>query len=267
MGDPKKPKKKYESPKKMWDKAQVEERRRLTELYGLKNKKEIWKAETILRNKRGTARKLLALEAENRKKREKELLDSLENMGIVKKNSLLDDVLSLTVESILDRRLQSIVYKNGQSATMTQSRQLITHGHITVNEQKVTAPGYIVKKDEETHIGFYDPVLAVKIKQAMHKKKEDKYRPKPGAVEEKKEEIKEAKEEKPADKKEDTKKEVKEQKPADDKKEKPAKEKKGVKKEAPKKEEKKEKIEEAKKEEMPVEKKEKSEEKKEGEAK
>ncbi len=174
MGDPKKPKRKFETPKKMWDKARVERRRELTELYGLKNKKEIWRAETILRKKRQTARKLLALSSEERKKREKELLESLEVLGVLKKNSSLDDVLSLKVESLLDQRLQSIVVRNGLAATMKQARQLITHGHITVNGQKVNTPSYLVKKTEESKIGFRNPALGLKIKKAMREKKEDK---------------------------------------------------------------------------------------------
>jgi len=174
MGDPKKPKKKFETPKKMWEKAGVETRRQLTALYGLKNKKEIWKAETTLRKKRQTARKLLALSSEERKKREKELLDSLESLGVLEKNSSLDDVLSLKVEALLDRRLQSIVVRNGMAATMKQARQLITHGHITVNGKKVSTPGYLVKKKEESRIGFKDAALGVKIKKAIHQKKEVK---------------------------------------------------------------------------------------------
>ncbi len=174
MGDPRKPKKKFETPKKMWEKSGVETRRQLTTLYGLKNKREIWKAETTLRKKRQSARKLLALSSEERKKREKELLDSLESLGVLEKNSSLDDVLSLKVEALLDRRLQSIVVRNGMAATMKQARQLITHGHITVNGKKVSTPGYLVKKREESRIGFKDAALGAKIKKAMHQKKEVK---------------------------------------------------------------------------------------------
>lgn len=171
MGDPKKQGKKYETPKKMWDKAKVEERRKLTENYGLKNKKELWKAETILRKKRQNARKLLALPIEKRKKREKELLDSLVSLGVLKKNASLDDVLSLKIESLLERRLQSIVWRQGLSGTISQARQLITHGHIGVNGKKVTAPGYLVKKSEEQKIGFLDKAMELKIKQSLQKKK------------------------------------------------------------------------------------------------
>ena len=95
MGDPKKTKKKFIRPRKPWDRIRLDEERTLKETYGLKNKKELWMAEKMLKNKRQNARKLLALELEKRIKREKELLDSLKTTGILKGNAILDDVLNM----------------------------------------------------------------------------------------------------------------------------------------------------------------------------
>ena len=239
MGDPKKGRKKFDTPKKMWDKAGVEKRRELTELYGLKNKKEIWKAETALRKKRQTARKLLALPAEVRKKREKELLDSMVRLGALKKNPSLDDVLSLKTEALLDRRLQSIVWRQGLTATAKQARQLITHGHIAVRGRKVSTPGYLVKKSEEASIGFVDPGMGVKVKK-MFQPKEKRQKKWISAEEEKKEgmekkeegkpAVAKTKEEKPGKKKEEA--QAKGEKPAEEKKEESLKE--GKKEKAPK---------------------------------
>ena len=39
--------------------------------------------------------------------------------------------------------------------TMKQSRQLVTHGHITINDQKVTIPSYVVSRDEEELIAYH----------------------------------------------------------------------------------------------------------------
>jgi len=199
MGDPKKRRKKFDTPKKMWDKSNVDKRRALTELYGLKNKKEIWKAETALRKKRQTARELLALPAEARKKREKELLDSLVNVGALKKNSSLDDVLSLKTEALLDRRLQSIAWRQGLTATPKQARQLITHGHISIKGKKAGTPGYLVKKGEEASIGFVDPGMGIKVKKMFQPKDTRKKKWTSAEEAEKKEEPK-AKPEKPAEK-------------------------------------------------------------------
>ncbi|MCX6801721.1 MAG: 30S ribosomal protein S4, partial [Candidatus Diapherotrites archaeon] len=119
-------------------------------------------------------RKLLAQPFEARKQREKELLDSLIGNGVLKNNAALDDVLGLKVEAILERRLETLAWKQGLSATLSQARQLITHGHIGIAGKKMTAPGYIVKKDEESRIGFLDKALEIKIKKAAQKKKEIK---------------------------------------------------------------------------------------------
>ncbi len=164
MGDPKKKRKKFDKPKKMWDKAAVEERRILAERYGLKNKKEIWRAETVLRKKRQNARKLLALPLERRIKREKELLDSLSKLGIMPRKPTLDDVLGLNIEALLERRLQTLVWRKGLSNTVKQARQLIVHGHISVNGKRVTAPGYIVTKEEEHSIDYFTPSIRNKVK-------------------------------------------------------------------------------------------------------
>ena len=155
MGDPKKTKKHYESPRKPWDKGRLEREKALKNTYGFKNKKELWRTETMLRKKRINARKLLALPLEERKKREKELLDSLERIGLLTGNATLDDVLSLTVESLLERRLQTMVWRKGLANTPKQARQFITHGHIAVSDAKVDAPGYLVTKNDEDGIEYF----------------------------------------------------------------------------------------------------------------
>jgi len=155
MGDPKKTKKQYTPPRKPWDKTRLEEERALSETYGLKNKRELWRMETTLRNKRQNARKLLALPLEERLKREKELLDSLNRIGLLGENATLDDVLSLTLDALCERRLQTLVWRKGLANTVNQARQFITHGHISVNGKKVNVPGYIVPRELENKIAYY----------------------------------------------------------------------------------------------------------------
>ncbi len=169
MGDPKRKRKKFQKPKKMWDKAEVEERRALTERYGLKNKKEIWRAETILRKKRQNARKLLALPLEKRVRREKELLESLGKLGIMPRKPTLDDVLGLNVEALLERRLQTLAWRKGLANTVKQARQLIVHGHIAIDGRRVTAPGYIVTKSQEPLVDYFTPGLEQKVRQSRKK--------------------------------------------------------------------------------------------------
>lgn len=170
MGDPKKKRKQFDRPRKSFQKERIEKERDLKKVYGLKNKKELFRAETIIRTKRTTARKLLALGLENRLKREKELLDSLKNMGILRANPSLDDVLVLTPEALLERRLQTIVWRKGLANTVKQSRQFIVHGHVAINGKKVDRPSYIVLADEEDKITWYGNEMMFEVKKASNKK-------------------------------------------------------------------------------------------------
>jgi len=170
MGDPKKKRKQFERPRKSFQKERIEKERELKKTYGLKNKRELYRAETIVRTKRGTARKLLALGLENRLKREKELLDSLKNMGILRGTPSLDDVLVLTPETLLERRLQTLVWRKGLANTLKQSRQFIVHGHIAIAGNKVDKPSYIVSEEEENKVAWYGQEIMFEQKKHAAKK-------------------------------------------------------------------------------------------------
>ncbi|HEX4231429.1 MAG TPA: 30S ribosomal protein S4 [Bryobacteraceae bacterium] len=47
--------------------------------------------------------------------------------------------------SMLERRLDNLVYRMGIATSRAQGRQIVRHGHITVNGKKVNIPSYIVK--------------------------------------------------------------------------------------------------------------------------
>ncbi len=203
MGDPKKTKKQYQTPRKPHDKERLGTEKVIVKKYGLKNKRELWKFETILRKKRENARKLLALPLEERLRREQELVGSLARLGLLTGNATLDDVLTLTTESILERRLQTIVLRKGLANTATQARQFVVHGHIAVEGKRVTAPSFLVLADQENKIKYYGKPMEVQAKMVKETKKafedvvpkgaaakpEEKV---PKAAEEKKEEVKEA---------------------------------------------------------------------------
>lgn len=156
MGDPRKSRKKWEGPGLPWIKESLSDEQELLGKYGLRNKKEIWLARTIIREFRHMARTLLALPPAERIVREKQLIGKLYKMGLLKsQNTTVDDILGLKEEDLLERRLQTIVFKKGLARTIYQARQLIVHGHITVGGKRVTSPGYIVLKDEEDSIDFY----------------------------------------------------------------------------------------------------------------
>jgi small subunit ribosomal protein S4 len=163
MGDPKFSKRKYDTPSHPWQGERIKQENELLKKYGLKNKKELWKAQSLLRNYRGQGRDLLARLRYGDKQAEierKGLLSKLANQGILPDDASLDDLLALDVERVLDRRLQTIVYMKGLAYTPKQARQFIVHGHTLVNERKVTIPGYLVTRMEETTIAYnpYSPV-------------------------------------------------------------------------------------------------------------
>jgi small subunit ribosomal protein S4 len=80
----------------------------------------------------------------------------MKKLGILAETAVLDDVLDLTIEDVLERRFQTIIFRKGLAKTIQQARQLINHGHITIGNRRVTIPGYIVPKLEETEI-VYSP--------------------------------------------------------------------------------------------------------------
>jgi small subunit ribosomal protein S4 len=154
MGDPRKQRKKYETPRFPWRTDIMQEELKLIGQFGLRNKHELWRQETMLSTFRGTARSLIGKTPEERKKMEEELLTRLKRLGILAETAVLDDVLDMTIEDILERRLQTIVLRKGLAKTIQQSRQLITHGHVTIGDQRVKIPGHMVTKPEEGQIGY-----------------------------------------------------------------------------------------------------------------
>lgn len=155
MGDPRKKRKLYEKPKKLWDKRRIEEESKLKEEFGLKNSREVWRMKTILRKIRREARRLLSLKGKSVEARAKKLLERVKSFLIKSQECSLDDVLALEPRDILARRLQSIIFKKGFAKTMKQARQLIVHGHVAVDGKKVSAPSYLIKFGEEDKVNWF----------------------------------------------------------------------------------------------------------------
>ncbi len=157
MSSQKFPRKKYDTPLHPWKESRIKSERELIKKYGLKNHKEVWKAKTYLGKHREQARELLAkvgAASPQAKKESDQLLLHLTRMGILPMGSSLDDVLALDTESVLSRRLQTLVYLKGFSSTPYQARQLISHGHVAVSGKKITVPGYMVGKEQEGQISY-----------------------------------------------------------------------------------------------------------------
>jgi small subunit ribosomal protein S4 len=154
MGDPKKQRKKYATPRFPWRSDIIKEELKLLGQYGLRNKHELWLHETMLSKFRAIARSLIGKSPEERKKMEEELVTRLKKIGLLPETAVLDDVLDLATEDVLERRLQTIVFRKGLAKTIYQARQLITHGHVTIGNQRITVPSYIVTREEENNVAY-----------------------------------------------------------------------------------------------------------------
>jgi small subunit ribosomal protein S4 len=158
MGDPKFLRRTYDTPKHPWEATRMAEERKLLDKYGLKNKRELWKAQSILRRIRGQARELQARVRTGETQAEQEtalLLARLARQGILGVGTpSLDDVLALTTEDILRRRFETVVFGRGLAPTAQSARKMIVHGHFTMGDHRVTRPGYLVRLDEEGQIAY-----------------------------------------------------------------------------------------------------------------
>ena len=155
MGDIKRNRKKYSTPRKPWEKERINEELKLIGKFGLRNKKEIWRLNYKLSNYRRRARKLLTLSEDERKEAQKDINTKLYNLGLTSLDVNLDRILDMTIEDIMQRRLQTIVYNKGLSQTVHQARQLIVHGHIAINGRRVNSPGRLVLRKEEETINYF----------------------------------------------------------------------------------------------------------------
>ena len=220
MGDPKYSRKKSARPRNPWQRNLLKEELELVGNFGLRNKKELHVASTELSRIRKQARQLLAATTEIRTAREPILLTSLSRKGIVTDDATLDNVLALNVSNFLERRLQTVVLRKGLARTPHQARQLITHGHIAIGNNRVTIPSYTVTRDEESLVKMVEGSTFVLQEIAVPKPKDDTYgnpdekeelESKEKPVEEEKTETKEEVKEKPVEEeKTETKEEVKE---------------------------------------------------------
>ncbi len=162
MGDPKKHRKKFSTPEHPWRKDRIDAEKEILKQYGLKRKYEIWKVDSILKKFLNRAKTLIAQRTVQSELEKRQLLERLDTLGLLKKDSKVEDVLNLTLKDVMERRLQTLVVRKQITKSMLQSRQLITHEHIAIGERKVTAPSYLVSVSEEAGIKLIDPITIAK---------------------------------------------------------------------------------------------------------
>jgi small subunit ribosomal protein S4 len=158
VGDPRKFSNKYEHPKRLWESARIKEESALKREYGLKTMRELWVMNQELKVMRREARRLLSVSEGERQRDLPKLMNKLARLGILSRDAKLEQVLSLTVKDILERRLQTRVYRKGLAKSVKQARQLITHGFICVKGRKTDSPSYLVPVDEEGSVSYYKKI-------------------------------------------------------------------------------------------------------------
>jgi len=136
----------YSKPKRPFDKARIDEEKEIKKEFGLKNKKEIWRAEAQVKSIREKAKKLIPAEESEKEK----LYQRLNKKGFDIKS--IADILSLDKKDYLQRRLQTILVKKGFASTPREARQLITHKKVSVDGKVIGSPSYIVPIDSEDKI-------------------------------------------------------------------------------------------------------------------
>ena len=136
----------YSRPKRPFDKARIEEEAKIKEEYGLKNKIEIWKADSQIKSIREKAKRLIPAGHE----KQRALFERLKKIGF--RADSISEVLSLEKKDYLNRRLQTIVFKKRLARSPKHARQMIVHKKILVDGRAIDSPSYIVTIELEEKI-------------------------------------------------------------------------------------------------------------------
>lgn len=196
MGSPRKQRKKFSKPAHPWQKERILEEKELLKGYGLNRKYEIWKMGSILKNFTRQAKNLITTGNPQVEIEKNQLLTKLSSLGLTDKDAKIEDVLSLTLKDIMERRLQTLVYRKNMASSINQARQFIVHEHVSLGDKTITAPSYLVPLEEEGIIQFSQGSAFVNASHPIRTsvKKEEKQKKSEGKVEEKAEDKKVEKE-------------------------------------------------------------------------
>lgn len=158
MGSIKKQRKKFSKPGHPWQKERIAEEKEILKQYGLKRKNEIWKVDSMLKKFLHRAKTIIGEKSSQSDIEKKQLLERLHLLGLLKKDSKVEDVLNLKLKDLLERRLQTLVCRKHVAKTMKQAREFIVHEHVAVGPRKITTPNYLVSIQEEPQIRLVRPI-------------------------------------------------------------------------------------------------------------
>jgi small subunit ribosomal protein S4 len=156
MGDVRKLKKLYSKPKKMWDANRLSSEKPIIKEFGLKNKQELWKISSTLKKYTHQAKRIIASRTTQSDVEAKQVISRLASLGVVKRGASINDVLGLTLNEFMGRRLSTLVFRKKLARSVKQARQFIVHRHIAVGNKVITSPSYLVPVNDEVSISFVE---------------------------------------------------------------------------------------------------------------
>lgn len=132
-GAPRNHSKVYKVPRRPFGSSRLDAELKVAGMYGLKNKREIWRIALTLSKIRRAARELLKLDEKDPRRlfEGNAIIRRLMRIGVLDESRMkLDYVLALQIEDFLERRLQTQVYKSGLARSIHHARVLIAQRHI-----------------------------------------------------------------------------------------------------------------------------------------
>src|SRR4030042_1419049 len=129
MGDPKFSRRKYETPAHPWEGDRIKAENEMLKKFGLKNKRELWRAQSLVRTLRAHSRDLqarLRTGDPQAKIETDQLLKKCARMALLpQEGATLNDILALNTETVLQRRLQTVVYRKGVPFTPNEEEAVL----------------------------------------------------------------------------------------------------------------------------------------------
>ena len=143
----------------MFEKERIDAEIKTCGLYGLRTKTEMWKVQLVLARLRKRARELLTLDEQDQRRvfEGNALMKKMFKYGLLdaEKENKLDYVLALTIEKLLERRLQTRVFKTRFASSIHHARTMIYGKHIAVDNQLVNVPSFMLTVDNENKVNYH----------------------------------------------------------------------------------------------------------------